>query len=98
MTLHSFQERFRKSPSIVTRDIAGEIILVPIRQHVGDLDSVYTLNETASRIWALIDGQRSVGDIRDAIVAEFETGPDEAGPDVVALLGQLQAAGAVEKA
>jgi hypothetical protein len=97
MQSSSLGERYRKSPTIVTREIAGEVILVPIRQHVGDLDSVFTLNETASRIWALIDGQRSVCDIRDAIVAEFEVGEDEAEGDVIALIGQLEATGAVEK-
>jgi hypothetical protein len=91
-------DRYRKSPSIVTREIVGEVILVPIRQHVGDLDSVFTLNETASRIWALIDGQRTVGDIRDAIVAEFEVGEEEAEQDVTTFIGQLEEAGAAERA
>jgi len=71
-------ERYKKAPSIVSSEIGEGVVLVPIRQKVGDLDSVYTLNETAARIWALVDGQRSVGDIRDEIVAEFEIAADEA--------------------
>ncbi len=88
---------YRRSPSIVSRDIAGETILVPIRQSVGDLESIYTLNETAAFAWELLDGQRSVQAIRDQIVAEFEVGADEAGQDLLELLAQLESFGAVDR-
>ena len=39
---------YQKDPDMVSREIAGEVILVPIRRNVGDLESVYTLNETAA--------------------------------------------------
>ena len=88
---------YRKSPSIVSREIAGETILVPIRQNVGDMVSIYTLNETAAYAWALIDGQRPVQVIRDQIVAEFEVGAEEAERDLLELLAQLESFGAVER-
>ncbi len=88
---------YRKSPSIVSREIAGETILVPIRQNVSDLESIYTLNETAAFAWALIDGQRSVQAILDQIVAEFEVGAPEAERDLLELLAQLESFGAVER-
>jgi hypothetical protein len=88
---------YRKSPSIVSREIAGETILVPIRQNVGDLESIYTLNETAACAWALIDGQRPVQAIRDGIVVEFEVGVEEAEQDLLELLAQLESFGAVER-
>ncbi len=88
---------YRKSPSIVSREIAGETILVPIRQNVGDLESIYTLNETAAFAWALIDGQQSAQAIRDQIVAGFEVGVEEAEQDLLELLAQLESFGAVEK-
>ncbi len=88
---------YRKSPSIVSREIAGEMILVPIRQNVGDLESIYTLNETAAFAWELLDGQRSVQAIRDQIAAEFEVGVEEAEQDLLELLAQLESFGAVEK-
>ena len=88
---------YRKSLSIVSREIAGEMILVPIRQNVGDLESIYTLNETAARAWELIDGQRPALSIRDQIVAEFEVGTEEAEQDLIELLAQLESFGAVER-
>ena len=91
-------DRYRQSPSIVSREIAGEVILVPIRNNVGDLESIYTLNETAARIWALLDGERSVAQVRDQVVAEFEVGPEEAEQDLLELLAQLVSCDAVERA
>ena len=86
---------YRHDSSIVAREIAGEVILVPIRQNVGDLESIYTLNETAARIWALVDGERSPEAIRDAIVEEFEVSQAEAERDVEDLLAQLEAVSAI---
>jgi hypothetical protein len=97
MFLTQFDACYRQSPSIVSREIAGETILVPIRQNVGDLESIYTLNETAAYAWALIDGQRPVQAIRDQIVAEFEVGAEEAERDLLELLAQLESFGAVER-
>ena len=97
MKLVGLEDRYQKDSSIVFREIAGEAILVPIRQNVGDLESIYTLNETASCIWTLIDGERSVRDIRDRIVAEFEVGEEEAQRDLVEFLERLETAGAAKK-
>jgi hypothetical protein len=81
---------YQKDPSIVSREVAGETILVPIRSNVGDLESIYTLNETAAYAWALIDGQHSLGQIRDQLVAGFEVDADEAQRDLLELATQLE--------
>ena len=80
----------KKSDSIVSRKIGDEFILVPIKQDVGDLESIYTLNETAARIWELIDGKIKVRDIRERIVQEFEITPTEAERDLIEHLQQLE--------
>ena len=87
---------YLQDPSIVSRNIAGEMILVPIRSNVGDLESIYTLNETAARIWELLDGDHSLGTVRDAIVDEFDVEEEEAAQDVLALIAQLESIGAVQ--
>ena len=91
------ERRYEKDPSIVHRNIAGETILVPIRSHVADLESIYTLDEVGARIWELIDGQRMVKEIRDAIVEEYEVSPDVAEVDLVEFIQQLEAIGGVRR-
>ena len=81
---------YKKSDSIVFRKIADEFILVPIRQNVGDLESISTLNEVAARIWELIDGKKKVREIKDKIVEEFEVTPEEAEKDLMEYLKQLE--------
>lgn len=86
---------YRQDPSIVSRNIAGEMILVPIRNNVGDLESIYTLNETAALIWELLDGEHTLMAVRDAVVTEFEVETDEAEQDMLELVAQLESIGAV---
>ena len=81
---------YKKSESIVSRRIGDEYILVPIRQDVGDLESIYTLNETAALIWELIDGKTQVSEIKEKIVEEFEVEPQEAEKDLIEHLKQLE--------
>jgi hypothetical protein len=91
------EDRFQKDANIVSRQIAGEMILVPIRQKVGDLENIYTLNDTAARAWDLLDGRRSLSAIRDQILTEFEVNDEEAGQDLVELIAKLEALGAVSR-
>lgn len=81
---------YQKSPHLVYRKIAGEFVLVPIRKNVGDLESIYTLNEVGARIWELIDGKRKIGKIKQKIIAEFEVSPQKAEKDLFNLIKQLE--------
>ena len=92
------EESYRKDTNIISRQIAGEMILVPIRQKMGDLDCIFRLNETAARAWDLLDGQRTLAEIRDQLSEEFEVEPMEAGQDLVGLMDQLESCGAASKA
>lgn len=81
---------YKKSESIVSRRIGDEFILVPIRQDVGDLESIYTLNETGALIWELIDGKLNVGEIKESLFEAFEVEPEEAEKDLIEHLQQLE--------
>ena len=84
------QKCYQKKPDIVFRKIADEVILVPIRHNVGDLESIYTLNEVAARIWDLIDGKMKIKEIKDKIIEEFEVTPKETEKDLIELLQKLE--------
>ena len=80
---------YARNEQVVSRRIAGELILVPILKSVADLKALYVPNEVAARVYELIDGARTVGDIVDAIVAEFEVTPETAAADVREFVAQL---------
>ena len=77
---------------MVSRSIDGERILVPIRSHAADLDSIFTLNDVAARVWDLIDGARSVDEIAETIRREYDVDHERASTDVASFLGQLEEA------
>jgi hypothetical protein len=86
---------YAKDTHLVTRCIAGETIIVPVRSNVGDLNSIYTLNEVGTMIWELIDGKNSAVQIIEAICRDYEVGPEEASKDTVFLLESLEEAGLI---
>jgi hypothetical protein len=90
--------RFLKKSSYVSRKIADELIMVPIRQRAGEIDSIYAMNEVAGRVWELLDGRKSVREICDVIVEEYEVSQDEAEQDVTGFLLQLEEISAIEVA
>jgi hypothetical protein len=84
------EKRYQKNPDMVSRLIGDEFILVPIRRNVADLESVFTLGGTGVRIWELIDGRLTVGELLDRVVEEFAVGPEQAEADLAEYLQGLE--------
>lgn len=89
--------RYVRSDSVVSRVIAGETLIVPIRRGVGDLASIYSLNEIATAIWSAIAEPRSKSEIVQGIQAEFDTASAEVDADVTAFLCEMHSAGLVNE-
>jgi len=88
--MNYLEKRLIKDPNMVFRQIDDEVILVPIRRNVADLESIYTLNPVAARIWEFIDGKRQVKDIKEAILQEYEVDERKAEKDLREFLSQLE--------
>ena len=84
-----------KQTNFVTREIAGETIVVPVRNNVGDLDSIYTLNELGTLIWQLIDGKNTITQIVDGICSAYDVTPEEAEKDILEFLKLLETGGLI---
>ena len=89
------QKGFTKKSDLVTRSITGETIIVPVHGHVGDLDSIYTLNEVGSAVWGLFDGETSVSQIIDTISDDYEATRAETECDILELIGSMEEAGLI---
>ncbi len=75
----------------VSSDLGGETAILNFRT-----GTYYGLNAVGVRIWDLIQEPRSVGDIRDVLVNEYEVEPGRCESDLVALLQLLAEEGLVE--
>jgi hypothetical protein len=73
-----------KAPHTASRLIAGEAVILSL-----DTKVLRGLNSVGSRVWDLIDGARSIDEIVDVIVAEFDVTRAVAAADVAAFVGQL---------
>jgi hypothetical protein len=86
---------YNKDKNLVTRSIAGETLIVPVRSGIADLDCIYALNEVGSRVWELLDERRPIDEIAEAICTEYEVTQEQAARDIGELLSSLEAAGLI---
>jgi Coenzyme PQQ synthesis protein D (PqqD) len=84
-----------RSESVVSRVIAGETLIIPVRKGVGDLASIYSLNEVASVIWQNVIGPWSVEEIVRILESEFAGEPEQIERDVRTFLDEMSSAGLI---
>jgi hypothetical protein len=72
----------KKANGFVSRTIAGDVIIVPVRGGVGDLDAIFTLNSVGATIWKLIDGGTPIERLAAAVSLEYEVSQAAASADV----------------
>ncbi len=82
--------RYVQDGNMVSREIAGETVLVPIRQNVGDLQCIFTLNKTGTSIWELLKSAKTVEEIALTLSQDYEVEVPEATEHVVEFIAQLK--------
>lgn len=76
------------SEEIVTREIEGELIIVPLTAGIGDMeDELFSLNEIAKEIWNLLDG-RPLKKVVEELHSQYDP-TDKIQEDVQGLIGEL---------
>ena len=78
-----------RDPAAVTRRLGRETVIVPVRNNVADLVSIYTLNETGSFIWDRCDGSAPLQEVVAGVVATFSVDADQAWQDATELVNDL---------
>jgi hypothetical protein len=89
---------YRRSQAVVSRQIAGEMLVVPIRGKVGDLASIYSFNDTGSVLWAALEHPTSMENLTSLLCQTFEVGWDDARRDAETFVHEMQAAGLITAA
>ena len=75
---------------LIKREIAGDVILVPVGKTVYDSNGLFALNEQAGFIWDLLPKVETEAEIVDAVLAEYEVSAEEAAKDVAEFLHKLR--------
>jgi len=88
--------KIQRSPNVVSRVVADEAIVVPIRRGAADMDSIYTFNTTGSILWALIEKGKTVGQLSEYLQVEYGISQEQAAADTESFLVELKQAGLIE--
>ncbi len=86
---------YKKNENFVYRKVLDEAIIVPIKNNVGDMEAVFTLNETGVVIWENIEEGITLQNILEIIIDEFDIQKVDAEKDLLDFIDQLIEAGAV---
>ena len=81
--------RFIRNREVVSRQIEGELVIVPIRRGVGDLNSLYTLNSVGSILWEFMTESHTVPEMVNRVCDEFEVTSMQAQADIQEFLGSM---------
>ena len=87
--------QYVRSDSVVSRVIAGETLIVPVRRGTADLASLYSFNPAGNAIWQALEKPQTVDELADLLAETFEVSSDKARQDVDSFLGEAQAMGLV---
>ena len=89
---------FERPQNIVSRNIAGELFLVPVAGKLADMQRMFALTTVAEFIWERLDGIRSLGEIRDDVLRCFEAEQGQIDADVEAFVTELEKEGLLKEA
>ncbi|MGA2022621.1 MAG: PqqD family protein [Candidatus Sulfotelmatobacter sp.] len=78
-----------RSQAVVSRRIAGETLIVPVRGKVGDLASIYSFNQTGSLIWQSLESPKSASELTSIVEQEYAVGHEQAERDVKQFLNDM---------
>jgi hypothetical protein len=89
------RERYLRSSAVVSRVIADETLVVPIRGGAGDLDSIFSFNPLGSDLWSLLEKEVSVQEMTSWVTDRYEVSHEQALGDIREFVDELLGAGLV---
>ena len=91
--MHSNQDLwekvYKKRDEIVSREIAGETILVPIKGKLADMQRIFALDHVSEYIWEQLDGETKVKDILTGVVDLYDVDKQQAQSDLFEFINEL---------
>ena len=81
--------RFIRNRDVVSRQIEGELIIVPVRRGVGDMNSLYTLNSVGLVLWEFMAQEHSLPEMVKRVCDEFEVTAAQAKTDIESFLDSM---------
>lgn len=81
---------------LIKREIAGDIILVPVGKTVYDSNGLFVLNEVGAFIWDVLPDVENEGQIVAKILESYDVSPETAAADTAVFLAKLREMGIID--
>lgn len=85
----------KTNPEFIARDIAGELVLVPVGTAAKNYGGLVTCNEVGAFIWKKLEGGMTMDELVSAILDEFEIDEPTAKSDAEEFVEKLKKINAV---
>lgn len=85
------EQTFRIPGEVLFQEVSGETVLLDLAS-----ESYFGLDSVGTRIWTLLKDDKSVGQVLDALLEEYEVDRETLEADLAELLDNLLAAGLIE--
>lgn len=85
----------KTNPEFIARDIAGELVLVPVGTAAKNYGGLVTCNEVGAFIWKKLEGGMTMDELVSAILDEFEIDETTAKSDAEEFIEKLKKINAV---
>lgn len=89
LPLESSTEFYIRSNAVVSRLVAGETLVLPVRHNVGDLTSLFSFNGTGATIWHALETPRTLQEICDVIDSKYDLSREKAEEDIRIFVHEL---------
>ncbi|MBN1435169.1 PqqD family protein [Candidatus Fermentibacterales bacterium] len=91
-------DTFEKSPDIVARHIAGELLLVPTARRASGLDAIFVLRGSAIRVWEMLERRLGFDEMLGEMARGYGMTESDLESDLRGFLSSLVSAGMVRLA
>ncbi len=92
-----WNKKYKKNDNIIQRKIAEETFLVPVRGTLVDMKKIFCLDGVGEVIWAQIDENSSLADIRDRLLKDFDVEKEDLDSDMLDFMNRLMEAELIEE-
>ncbi|MDQ6699260.1 MAG: PqqD family peptide modification chaperone [Acidobacteriota bacterium] len=75
----------------ISCDLSGEAVILNLQSGM-----YYGLNSVAARVWDLVQQPKTVAQVRDAILAEYDVGEERCERELLAILEEFASRGLIQ--
>lgn len=91
------EEKVIRNSNFIFRKIVDEMVLIPYKQDVADLNAIFTLNDLGAFIWGKLEQPSTREELEQVIFAEYDVELGTIKQDLEVFLDEMAEIGAINK-